>query len=183
LWAVLIALGWVALSFFAGRWTEKASVPTVVPPAIEKPLPGQALESSEQEAAKSRVERAKVLRDILQKLLTGGLTVLLIVGTVSPGWCRAADAPSQPYIPQTYDELLAYYREAIALLQQYDSLYKEADASNRALLQANAELRSLVEKQQTFITTAAGRRHIGAISGVALTGGDPGVYLGVLWLP
>lgn len=97
--------------------------------------------------------------------------------------CGAEEVPDQPYIPQTYEELLRYYKDALSLLQQYDALYREADASNKALLQANAELRSLVEKQQSFIANNEGRKRLGVIGGVTVAYGSSGVVLGVLWIP
>jgi hypothetical protein len=173
---LLAVVGAVLAGWFARGIARGVAKPTTPPPAVPNPLPGASSKDLETEAHKRRKEAAKKLEERLRALMQGGLTVILM--------CLLALAPSvtlaaEPYTPATYEELLAYYRESLSILQEYHDLYAKAEASNLALLKANEELRSLVERQQQVIVEDVGRRRFGAVGGVILLQQGPGVLLGV----
>lgn len=155
-------------------------------PAPVLVIPGASAAKQEAEEQGKREERAQTLEERLQALLSGTLALLLVF-CASAGPARAADAlppaENQVYIPQTYDELLKYYKEAIYLLQQYHDLYAEAEASNKALLKANEELRSLAAEQQKMLMKGLDRKPLSFLGGAIATPSGTGVLLGVSWSP
>jgi hypothetical protein len=173
---LLAVVGAALAGWFAHRFTGGINKPTTPPPAVPNPLPGASSKDLETEAYKRRKEAAKKLEERLRALMQGGLTLILVcLLALAPGAALAAE----PYIPATYEELLTYYRESLSILQEYHDLYAKAEASNLALLKANEELRSLVERQQKVIVEDAGRRRFGAVGGVILLQQGPGVLFGV----
>lgn len=145
--------------------------------------------AEEERRAKERRQRAKELSDRLDKLMI--IVVIIALGLIFGRPIFAAEAQLGDY-----DSLLKKYQEVVDIASQYKALYEDAERSNEILmaqikaLQAQIDsLTSLVERlqkwldeMQQIVTKLLGRKSIGIIGGVTVTGIDPpspGAFLGV----
>jgi hypothetical protein len=176
--AVLLAVGIGIVGWFL-RGKLSGSGKTQVAPVVN-PLPGEASAPLDVEAQKTRQEQAKELDKRYQKLYGGGLSLLLFVLIVLIPLAVPFGAMAQePVVPQSYEELVQYYKESLSLLTEYRKLYMEAEQANAVLLKANAELRVLAEKQQSVIVQNDEKRRLSLLGGVTLAPEAVGLLFGV----
>ena len=130
-----------------------------------------------------RQERAEKAKEKLQKILTGTL-VLALCFAVSAGVSLGTATPAmatptgQPYIPESYDELVEYYLAAVETAQEYRVLYEEAEVEVTRLLGQVVLLDDEVERLAGYIERQS-RPEWGLTGGLAVTGEGAWWNLGV----
>lgn len=109
------------------------------------------------------LDRQKARKEKAEKM-KAGLLVLLVCGLVFAG-ARAAQA--EIYIPATYDEAVEYYLAAL-------ELYEGAEADVDRLLAENNRLTVALENMVQYR-----QPRWNLFTGVFITSGAPGIYLGL----
>lgn len=103
------------------------------------------VEAEQAEKRETREESADKIRD---KILTGGLIVLLALGLLA-STARATEPG--PFVPEDYDTLRRYYLATWDLSEQYRALYIEAEQSAAELRESNTRLLEIISEQATEI--------------------------------
>lgn len=130
-----------------------------------------------------RKERAKAAREKLEKILSGTLVltlcfVVFLGPLASLAMATPTTATGQPYIPESYDELVEYYLAAVEVAQEYQALYEEAEAEVTRLLGQVGILETEVERLAGYIERHC-RPEWGLSGGLAVTGEGAWWNLGV----
>ena len=117
---------------------------------------------------KEREKEAAKVRDRLNKITTGTLILILLIGLAMP-------VRAEAYIPETYDEAIRYYLAAVEVAQDYQRLYESAEVNlDRALEQNQAlagSLRDMIQYKQRF----------GINAGLLIYDYKPGLYVGLTY--
>jgi hypothetical protein len=106
--------------------------------------------AAEAKQAQKREERQESAEELRDKILTGGLIVLLALGLLA-STARATEPG--PFIPEDYDTLRRYYLATWDLSEQYRALYLEAEKSAAELRESNTRLLEIISEQATEIET------------------------------
>lgn len=161
LWAILGLLAAILLF-----WRQKK------PPIIKKAE--QTLDESKKTASeivKEKAEREKQATDLkerLKKITTGTLILVFLV-------CVPVMAQDiEIYIPDSYEELVEYYKATVEVALEYQRLYEAAEADVDRLLAENAKLS---EQLETMIKYNRQRR-LGLTAG-GIISPNPGLFIGL----
>ena len=82
-------------------------------------------------------------------------------------------------IPETYEELLAEYRDMADIAIGYQKLYNESEADNQALIEVVKNLQSLLKTQQDIIDELLRKNRFGFFGGITYVPLNP-TYSGIL---
>lgn len=129
---------------------------------------------------KEQFEQADKIRD---KIISGGLIILLTLGLL--GMTARATEPG-PFIPEDYATLKQYYLATWDLSERYRGLYTDAECSVSELRESNAKLLTIIEEQAKEIEALraeikklrAPSLSFGFLGGVTWSPGGPGAFLG-----
>lgn len=161
LWAIL---GLLAAIFLF--WRQKR------PPDMEKAE--QVLDESKKsvaEIAKNKANREKQAADLkerLKKITTGTLILVFLI-------CVPVKAQDiEIYIPDSYEELVEYYRATVEVALEYQRLYEQAEADVDRLLRENAKL-----SEQLEIMIQYHRKPKVGLTAGAIVSAQPGLFVGL----
>ena len=144
------------------------------PPNIEKAE--KVLDESKKtagEIVKNKADREKKaadLKDKLKKITTG--TLILVFLFCVP--VMAAQDDVYIYIPDSYEELVEYYKATVEVALEYQRLYEEAEADIDRLLEEN---RKLSEQLEIMIQYNRQRRLGLTVGGIISP--NPGIFVGL----
>lgn len=163
LWAILGLLATIFLF-----WRQKK------PPNIEKAE--QVLDESKKtagEIVKEKAEREKQATDLKEKLkkITTGTLILVFLICVP---VMAAQDDVYIYIPDSYEELVEYYKATVEVAMEYQRLYEEAEADVGRLLEENARL----SEQLEIMIQYTRKPKIGLTVG-GIISAHPGIFVGL----
>lgn len=136
---------------------------------------------TEAKQAQKREERQESAEELRDKILTGGLIVLLALGLLA-STARATEPG--PFVPEDYDTLRRYYLATWDLSEQYRALYMEAEQSAAELRESNARLLEIISEQATEIESLreelkqANSWRFGVLGGATWSPAGPGVFIG-----
>ena len=102
-----------------------------------------------EQVKKNREERLKKHKE-LQDRINRFFSIVLIFAILSVT-ALAGEPPPNLYIPDSYEELVEMYKEAVLLAIEYQQLYLEAETDNEILLKSIENLQKLIEAQQEII--------------------------------
>ena len=102
-----------------------------------------------EQVKKNREERLKKHKE-LQDRMNRFFSIVLIF-TILSVVALAGEPPPDLYIPDSYEELVEMYKEAVMIAIEYQQLYMEAETDNELLLKSIENLQKLIEAQQEII--------------------------------
>lgn len=163
LWAIL-----GLLAAFLLFWRQKR------PPDMEKAE--QVLDESKKttgEITKNKADREKQAADLKEKLkkITTGTLILVFLVCVP---VMAAQDDVYIYIPDSYEELVEYYKATVDVAMEYQRLYEAAEADVDRLLEEN---RKLSEQLEIMIQYNRQRRLGLTVGGIISP--NPGLFVGL----
>ena len=129
---------------------------------------------------KNREERLKKHKE-LQDRMNRFFGIFLIFAILSVA-ALAGEPPPDLYIPDSYEELVEMYKEAVLLAIEYQQLYLEAEQDIEVLVRSNENLQKLIEVQREIIEKLLKRKGFGIITGLNITPANlenTGILLGV----
>ena len=137
--------------------------------------------AAEAKQAQKREERQESAEELRDKILTGGLIVLLALGLLA-STARATEPG--PFVPEDYDTLRRYYLATWDLSEQYRALYMGAEQSAAELRESNARLLEIISEQAAEIETLreelkqVNSWRFGLLGGATWSPAGPGLFLG-----
>lgn len=129
---------------------------------------------------KNREERLKKHKE-LQDRMNRFFGIFLIFAILSVA-VLAGEPPPNLYIPDSYEELVEMYKEAVMIAIEYQQLYLEAEQDIEVLVRSNENLQKLIEAQREIIEELLRRKGFGIITGLNITPANlenTGILLGV----
>ena len=144
------------------------------PPAVEKAE--RALDESKKtvgEIVENKADREKQAADLkerLKKITTG--TLILVFLFCTP--VMAAQDDVYIYIPDSYEELVEYYKATVEVAMEYQRLYEAAEADVNRLLEENARL----SEQLEIMIQYTRKPKIGLTVG-GIISPNPGIFVGL----
>jgi hypothetical protein len=133
-----------------------------------------------EQVKKNREERLKKHKD-LQDRMNRFFGIFLIFAILSVA-VLAGEPPPDLYIPDSYEELVEMYKEAVMIAIEYQQLYLEAEQDIEVLVRSNENLQKLIEAQREIIEELLKRKGFGIITGLNITPANlenTGILLGV----
>lgn len=133
-----------------------------------------------EQVKKNREERLKKHKD-LQDRMNRFFGIFLIFAILSVA-VLAGEPPPNLYIPDSYEELVEMYKEAVMIAIEYQQLYLEAEQDIEVLVRSNENLQKLIEAQREIIEELLKRKGFGIITGLNITPANlenTGILLGV----
>lgn len=133
-----------------------------------------------EQVKKNREERLKKHKD-LQDRMNRFFGIFLIFAILSVA-VLAGEPPPDLYIPDSYEELVEMYKEAVMIAIEYQQLYLEAEQDIEVLVRSNENLQKLIEAQREIIEELLRRKGFGIITGLNITPANlenTGILLGV----
>ena len=129
---------------------------------------------------KNREERLKKHKE-LQDRMNRFFGIFLIFAILSVA-VLAGEPPPDLYIPDSYEELVEMYKEAVMIAIEYQQLYLEAEQDIEVLVRSNENLQKLIEAQREIIEKLLKRKGFGIITGLNITPANlenTGILLGI----
>lgn len=102
-----------------------------------------------EQVKKNREERLKKHKELQDRM--NRFFCIFLVFTILSVAALAGKPPPDLYIPDSYEELVEMYKEAVMIAIEYQQLYLEAEADNEILLKSIENLQKLIEAQQEII--------------------------------
>lgn len=133
-----------------------------------------------EQVKKNREERLKKHKE-LQDRMNRFFGIFLIFAILSVA-VLAGEPPPDLYIPDSYEELVEMYKEAVMIAIEYQQLYLEAEQDIEVLVRSNENLQKLIEAQREIIDKLLKRKGFGIITGLNITPANlenTGILLGV----
>ena len=133
-----------------------------------------------EQVKKNREERLKKHKE-LQDRMNRFFGIFLIFAILSVA-VLAGEPPPDLYIPDSYEELVEMYKEAVMIAIEYQQLYLEAEQDIEVLVRSNENLQKLIEAQREIIEELLKRKGFGIITGLNITPANlenTGILLGV----
>lgn len=133
-----------------------------------------------EQVKKNREERLKKHKE-LQDRMNRFFSIVLIFAILSVA-ALAGEPPPNLYIPDSYEELVEMYKEAVLLAIEYQQLYLEAEQDIEVLVRSNENLQRLIEAQREIIETLLKRKSFSIVTGLNITPANlknTGVILGI----
>lgn len=133
-----------------------------------------------EQVKKNREERLKKHKE-LQDRMNRFFGIFLIFAILSVA-VLAGEPPPDLYIPDSYEELVEMYKEAVMIAIEYQQLYLEAEQDIEVLVRSNENLQKLIEVQREIIDKLLKRKGFGIITGLNITPANlenTGILLGV----
>jgi len=133
-----------------------------------------------EQVKKNREERLKKHKE-LQDRMNRFFGIFLIFAILSVA-VLAGEPPPNLYIPDSYEELVEMYKEAVMIAIEYQQLYLEAEQDIEVLVRSNENLQKLIEAQREIIEELLKRKGFGIITGLNITPANlenTGILLGV----
>lgn len=133
-----------------------------------------------EQVKKNREERLKKHKD-LQDRMNRFFGIFLIFAILSVA-VLTGEPPPNLYIPDSYEELVEMYKEAVMIAIEYQQLYLEAEQDIEVLVRSNENLQKLIEAQREIIEELLKRKGFGIITGLNITPANlenTGILLGV----
>lgn len=133
-----------------------------------------------EQVKKNREERLKKHKE-LQDRMNRFFGIFLIFAILSVA-VLAGEPPPDLYIPDSYEELVEMYKEAVMIAIEYQQLYLEAEQDIEVLVRSNENLQKLIEAQREIIEKLLKRKGFGIITGLNITPANlenTGILLGV----
>ncbi len=133
-----------------------------------------------EQVKKNREERLKKHKE-LQDRMNRFFGIFLIFAILSVA-VLAGEPPPNLYIPDSYEELVEMYKEAVMIAIEYQQLYLEAEQDIEVLVRSNENLQKLIEAQREIIEELLKRKDFGIITGLNITPANlenTGILLGV----
>jgi len=133
-----------------------------------------------EQVKKNREERLKKHKE-LQDRMNRFFGIFLIFAILSVA-VLAGEPPPELYIPDSYEELVEMYKEAVMIAIEYQQLYLEAEQDIEVLVRSNENLQKLIEVQREIIEKLLKRKGFGIITGLNITPANlenTGILLGV----
>jgi len=133
-----------------------------------------------EQVKKNREERLKKHKE-LQDRMNRFFGIFLIFAILSVA-VLAGEPPPELYIPDSYEELVEMYKEAVMIAIEYQQLYLEAEQDIEVLVRSNENLQKLIEAQREIIEELLKRKGFGIITGLNITPANlenTGILLGV----
>ena len=135
---------------------------------------------TDEQVKKNREERLKKHKE-LQDRMNRFFCIFLIFAILSVA-VLAGEPPPNLYIPDSYEELVEMYKEAVLLAIEYQQLYLEAETDNELLLKSIEKLQKLIEAQREIIEALLKRKGFGIVTGLNITPvnlENTGILLGI----
>lgn len=133
-----------------------------------------------EQVKKNREERLKKHKDLQDRMNRFfGIFLIFAILTVA---VLAGEPPPNLYIPDSYEELVEMYKEAVMIAIEYQQLYLEAEQDIEVLVRSNENLQKLIEAQREIIDELLKRKGFGIITGLNITPANlenTGILLGV----
>lgn len=133
-----------------------------------------------EQVKKNREERLKKHKE-LQDRMNRFFGIFLIFAILSVA-VLAGEPPPDLYIPDSYEELVEMYKEAVMIAIEYQQLYLEAEQDIEVLVRSNENLQKLIDVQREIIEKLLKRKGFGIITGLNITPANlenTGILLGV----
>jgi len=133
-----------------------------------------------EQVKKNREERLKKHKE-LQDRMNRFFGILLIFAILSVA-VLAGEPPPDLYIPDSYEELVEMYKEAVMIAIEYQQLYLEAEQDIEVLVRSNENLQRLIEAQREIIEALLKRKGFGIVTGLNITPANlenAGILLGI----
>ena len=133
-----------------------------------------------EQVKKNREERLKKHKE-LQDRMNKFFSIVLIFAILSVA-ALAGEPPPNLYIPDSYEELVEMYKEAVLLAIEYQQLYLEAEQDIEVLVRSNENLQKLIEAQREIIEALLKRKGFGIVTGLNITPANlknTGILLGI----
>lgn len=133
-----------------------------------------------EQVKKNREERLKKHKE-LQDRMNRFFGIFLIFAILSVA-ALAGEPPPDLYIPDSYEELVEMYKEAVLLAIEYQQLYLEAEQDIEVLVRSNENLQKLIEVQREIIEELLRRKGFGIVTGLNITPANlenTGILLGI----
>ncbi len=133
-----------------------------------------------EQVKKNREERLKKHKE-LQDRMNRFFGIFLIFAILSVA-VLAGEPPPDLYIPDSYEELVEMYKEAVMIAIEYQQLYLEAEQDIEVLVRSNENLQKLIEAQREIIEKLLKRKGFGIITGLNITPANlenTGILLGI----
>lgn len=133
-----------------------------------------------EQVKKNREERLKKHKD-LQDRMNRFFGIFLIFAILSVA-VLTGEPPPNLYIPDSYEELVEMYKEAVMIAIEYQQLYLEAEQDIEVLVRSNENLQKLIEAQREIIEELLKRKGFDIITGLNITPANlenTGILLGV----
>ena len=133
-----------------------------------------------EQVKKNREERLKKHKE-LQDRMNRFFGIFLIFAILSVA-TLAGEPPSDLYIPDSYEELVEMYKEAVMIAIEYQQLYLEAEQDIEVLVRSNENLQKLIEAQREIIEALLKRKGFGIVTGLNITPANlenTGILLGI----
>ena len=128
-----------------------------------------------------RIEKRREEAETLAERLKNKFNIMLIIFIVfcfSIG-AVATNTIENLKIPDTYEELVAEYKDMADIAIGYQRLYTEAEADNQALMETVKNLQSLLKIQQDIIDELLKKNNFGLFAGVNVVPFHPD-YSGIM---
>ena len=133
-----------------------------------------------EQVKKNREERLKRHKE-LQDRMNRFFSIVLIFAILSVA-ALAGEPPPDLYIPDSYEELVEMYKEAVMIAIEYQQLYLEAEQDIEVLVRSNENLQRLIEAQREIIEALLKRKGFGIVTGLNITPANlknTGILLGI----
>ena len=124
-----------------------------------------------------RLKKHKELQDRMNRFF--GIFLIFAILSVAT---LAGEPPSDLYIPDSYEELVEMYKEAVMIAIEYQQLYLEAEQDIEVLVRSNENLQKLIEAQREIIEALLKRKGFGIVTGLNITPANlenTGILLGI----
>jgi len=137
--------------------------------------------AQEQSNAADRGESFQEAESFRDKILTGGLMILLSLSLLAT---TARATEPGPFVPEDYAALKQYYLATWDLAERYRGLYLQAEDSAKVLRESNTKLLIIIEEQAKEVESLREELRrmnawsFGALGGVTWSTSGPGVFLG-----
>ena len=133
-----------------------------------------------EQVKRNREERLKKHKE-LQDRMNRFFCIFLIFAVLSVA-ALAGEPPPDLYIPDSYEELVEMYKEAVLLAIEYQQLYMEAEQDIEVLVRSNENLQKLIEAQREIIEALLKHKGFGIVTGLNITPANlknTGILLGI----
>ena len=133
-----------------------------------------------EQVKKNREERLKKHKE-LQDRMNRFFGIFLIFTILSVA-ALAGEPPPDLYIPDSYEEMVEMYKEAVMIAIEYQRLYLEAEQDIEVLVRSNENLQRLIEAQREIIEALLKRKGFGIVTGLNIVPANlknTGILLGI----